>query len=429
MLADLLPLARRLHRALGADAVLVDEAANTLVVRPATADQVRTVVRECAAAGVPFATRGSGAAVAGAGVLIVTSRMRRIIEIDLANRRVVAEPGAIALGVPAGWRAGPGRFPATVGANVGAKVGDNLGGLDVTGLEVCTPEGDLLRFGAWKTAEAAGPDLVGLFVGAQGTLGVATKVVVGLNRDPEAVVALLVSFGSVEDAATAMNAIMAAGAAPAAAELMDGLAGEAAGRLRGSGYPPGAGGLLIAECEGPAAEVAAQVADVELLCRRAGAFALRRSGDATGRAAIWRGRLSLFTSVKRLAPICVVQDGLVPRTRVAEALRDIAALAADAGVRVANVYHAGNGVLHPLVLADGPGPAVAEAVADAILDVCVAYGGSIAVERTTQLPRVLGSDDLHAARLVRRALDPRRLAEPGRVCPTPPLCGERLEAA
>jgi glycolate oxidase len=210
---------------------------------------------------------------------------------------------------------------------------------------------------------------------------------------------------------------------------MDALAGEAAGRLRGSGYPPGAGGLLIVECEGPAAEVAAQVADVELLCRRAGAFALRRSGDAAGRSAIWRGRLSLFSAVKRLATTCVVQDALVPRTRLADVLRDIAGLAADSGVRVANVYHAVNRVLHPFVLAVGHSPAAVEVVSDAILDVCVASGGSLAVERTTQLPRVLGSDDLHAVRLVRRALDPRRLAEPGRVCPTPPLCGERLEAA
>jgi glycolate dehydrogenase FAD-linked subunit len=468
MLASLAPLAERLHRALGADALVTDEAALRtyecdglthyrvrpgLVVLPTSAEQVQRVVRECAADRVPFVARGAGTGLSGGalpvaeGVLVVTSRMRRIIEIDLPNQRAVVEPGVANLAIseavrPAGYYYAPDPSSQVV-CSIGGNVAENSGGAHclkygftthhVTGLEVCTPDGELVWLGAGKAAEAPGYDLVGVFIGAEGTLGIATKVVVRLLRAPEAVTTVLAAFRTVEEAGAAVSAIIGAGLTPAAAEIMDALAIEAAERAVGCGYPLGAGAVLIVECDGPAAEVDAQVTDVELLCRRAGAFALRHAADAADRAEIWRGRKSAFAAVGRISPDYIVQDGVIPRTRLAEVLHEIGALAARAGIRVANVFHAGDGNLHPLVLYDAREPgaaAAAEEVSGAILDLCVAHGGSITgehgvgVDKATKMPRMFGADDLDTMQLVRCAFDPHGVANPGKVFPTPRLCGE-----
>jgi glycolate oxidase len=469
MHADLAPLASRLRRVLGDDAVVTDEAqlrtydcdglthyrvTPGLVTLPRSAEQVQAVVRECAAAGVPFVARGAGTGLSGgalpvaAGVLIVTSRMRRIIDVDLANQRAVVEPGVVNLSIsdavrPDGYYYAPDPSSQVV-CTIGGNVAENSGGAHclkygftahhVTGIEVCTPDGELVWIGGGKAVEAPGYDLVGVFVGAEGTLGIATKVAVKLLRAPESVVTVLAAFGSPADAGAAVSAIIAAGLTPAAAEIMDALAIEAAEHAVDAGYPPGAGAVLIVECDGPEVEVAAQVEAVEERCRAAGAFALRRAADVGERAEIWRGRKSAFAAVGRLSPNYIVQDGVIPRTRLAEVLGQIGALADDAGIRVANVFHAGDGNLHPLVLYDGGREGAAEAaerVSGAILDLCVEHGGSITgehgvgVDKATKLPRMFSAADLDTMQLVRCAFDPHHLANPGKVFPTPRLCGER----
>ena len=469
MTADLVPLARRLRRELGTDAVVTDEAARRtyecdglthyrvtpgVVVLPSSAEQVRFAVRECADAGVPFVARGAGTGLSGgalpvaSGVLIVTSRMRRILDVDLANQRAIVEPGVANLAIsqavqPSGYFYAPDPSSQVV-CTIGGNVAENSGGAHclkygftthhVTGLEVCTPAGELMWLGAGKAAEAPGYDLVGVFVGAEGTLGIATKVAVRLLRSPQEVVTVLAAFGTIEEAGAAVSAIIAAGLTPAAAEIMDALAIEAAEKSVNAGYPEGAGSVLIVECDGPAVEVASQIEAVERLCREADAFAMRRAADDADRADMWRGRKSAFAAVGRISPNYIVQDGVIPRTRLAEVLHQIGELGHNAGIRVANVFHAGDGNLHPLVLYDARDPGAADAaeeVSGAILDLCVSHGGSITgehgvgVDKATKLPRMFSPDDLDTMQLVRCAFDPRHLANPGKVFPTPRLCGER----
>jgi glycolate oxidase len=462
-------LTARLRAALGTDALVTDEAGRrtyecdglthyravpALVVLPADARGVQDTVRACRDLGVPWVARGAGTGLSGGalplaeGVLIVTSRLRRILELDLANARAIVEPGvanlAISQAVAAdGWFYAPDPSSQQV-CSIGGNVAENSGGAHcvkygftvhhVTGLEVCTPDGDLVWLGHARAAEAPGYDLTGVFVGSEGTLGIATKVAVRLLRRPEAVLTLLAAFRSVADAGAATSAIIAAGLTPAAAEIMDALAIQAAERAVACAYPAGAGAVLIVELDGPAVEVGAEEATVRQLCAQAGAFEIRAAADAAERAEIWKGRKSAFAAVGRISPSYIVQDGVIPRTALAEVLAEIDALATAAGIRVANVFHAGDGNLHPLVLYDHAVPGAltaAEEVSGAILDLCVARGGSITgehgvgVDKAAKLPRMFGADDLETMQLVRCAFDPAGLANPGKVFPTPRLCGER----
>jgi glycolate oxidase len=461
-------LAGRLARVLGSDAVITDEAARRtyncdgltayratpgIVVLPQNAEQVQAVVRECARSGVPFVARGAGTGLSGGalpvahGVLVVTAKMRKIVEIDLPNQRAIVEPGVANLAVTQavsgdGYYYAPDPSSQQV-CSIGGNVAENSGGAHclkygftvhhVTGLEICTPDGELVWIGAGKASESPGYDLVGAFVGTEGTLGIATKVALRLLRAPEAVATVLAAFRSPEEAGAAVSAIIAAGLTPAAAEIMDALAIQAAEHAVSAGYPEGAGAVLIVECDGPAVEVAAQVADVEVLCRAAGAFELRRAEDPAERAEIWKGRKSAFAAVGRISPDYIVQDGVIPRTSLAEVLREIGALADGAGIRVANVFHAGDGNLHPLVLYDERVSGAADAaheVSAAILDLCVQHGGSITgehgvgVDKAAKLPKMFTDDDLDTMQLLRCAFDPAGLSNPGKVFPTPRLCGE-----
>jgi glycolate oxidase len=466
-ITPLAQLADQLRQALGSRAVITDEATRRtyecdgltayrcvpgLVVLPEDAAGVQAVVRACAAVGVPFVARGSGTGLSGGalpvadGVLIVTARMRRILEVDLANRRALVEPGVINLAVsqsvgPAGYYYAPDPSSQQV-CSVGGNVAENSGGAHcvkygftvhhVTGVEVCTPDGELVWLGAGKAAHAPGYDLTGVFIGSEGTLGVATKIAVRLLRQPEAVNTILAAFHSVDAAGAAVSAIIAAGIQPAAAEIMDYLAIEAAEQAVACGYPPGAGAVLIVELDGPAVEVEAEVAAVRTLC--ADAFEIWLADEPARRAAIWRGRKSAFAAVGRISPDYIVQDGVIPRTALADVLREIDELAAAAGIRVANVFHAGDGNLHPLVLYDGREPGAldrAEKLSNAILDICVARGGSITgehgvgVDKAAKLPAMFSDADLETMQLVRSAFDPAGLANPGKVFPTPKLCRER----
>src|SRR5665811_1881285 len=252
-------------------------------------------------------------------------------------------------------------------------------------------------------------------------------------RTPEAVRTLLAAFPHTDQAGAAVSAIIGAGVIPAAIEMMDALAIEAAEAAVHCGYPGGAGAVLIVELDGPAAEVAHQFDEVEAFCRDNGAFEIRIAADDAERALFWKGRKSAFAAVGRISPDYIVQDGVIPRTALPEVLRRIAAISDEAGVRVANVFHAGDGNLHPLVLFDAAVPGQshrAEQVSGAIVDLCIEYGGSITGEhgvgsdKAKYMPRMFSDDDLDTMQLVRCAFDPSSISNPGKIFPTPRLCGE-----
>jgi glycolate oxidase len=423
-----------------------------LAVLPSTAEQVAQVVAACAAAGVPYVARGSGTGLSGGalphadGVLIVMSRMRRVLEIDAVSRRAVVEPGVTNLAVsqaaqPYGLFYAPDPSSQQV-CSVGGNVAENSGGAHclkngftvhhVTGLEIVTPQGELTWLGD-GTGAAPGYDLLGAFIGSEGTLGIATKVVVRLTPIPEAVTTLLAAFTTMGAGGTAVSAIIGAGILPAAIEMMDALAIEAAEAAVACRYPEGAAAVLIVELDGPDGEVERETAAVRALCEQAGAYEIRAAQDAAERAAIWTGRKSAFAAVGRISPAYIVQDGVVPRTALGDVLSAIAELSARSGIRVANVFHAGDGNLHPLVLFDDADPAAgpaAEKVSGAILDLCIEHGGSITgehgvgVDKARYLPRMFSPDDLDTMQLVRCAFDPAGLCNPGKIFPTPRLCGE-----
>jgi glycolate oxidase len=423
-----------------------------LVVLPRSAEQVAAVVRECAAAKVPFVARGSGTGLSGGalphaeGVLIVTSRMRRILAVDIDSQRAIVEPGVTNLAVsdatrPFGYFYAPDPSSQVV-CSVGGNVAENSGGAHclkhgftvhhVTGLEIVTPAGELTWLGD-GTGAAPGYDLLGAFTGSEGTLGIVTKIVVKLTRIPQLVKCLLAAFETTGAGGGAVSAIIAAGIVPAAMEMMDALTIEAAEAAVGCRYPKDAGAVLIVELDGPRADVLRDCAAVHALCGQAGATEIREADDPAERAAIWVGRRSAFGAMGRISPAYIVQDGVVPRSAVGPVLHKIAELSAAAGIRVANVFHAGDGNLHPLVLYDdssADATAAAEALSGEILDLCISSGGSITgehgvgVDKSRYMPKMFGADDLDTMQLLRCAFDPASLCNPGKIFPTPRLCGE-----
>ncbi|MFJ9552987.1 FAD-linked oxidase C-terminal domain-containing protein [Nocardiopsis sp. NPDC101807] len=424
-----------------------------VVVLPTTAEQVAAVVRLCSDRGVPFVPRGAGTGLsAGAlphpeGVLVVTSRMRRIIEIDVENECAVVEPGVANLDVtraaaPHGYYYAPDPSSQQV-CSVGGNVAENSGGAHclkygftvnhVRGLDIVTPSGELVSLGG-RSPDAPGYDLIGAFVGSEGTLGIATRITVNLTRAPQKTVTLLSAFTSMDAGGRAVSSVIAAGVLPSAMEMMDALAIEAAEKAVACDYPEGAAAVLVVELDGPAAEVDAQLAEVTRLCGEAGSFETRTADGAEERARIWKGRKSAFAAVGRISPAYIVQDGVVPRTALPEVLRRITELSESSGIRVANVFHAGDGNLHPLVLFDDDEPGAAdraEEVSGAILDLCIEHGGSITgehgvgVDKACKMPRMYGPDDLATFDLFRRSFDPDGIANPDKLLPTPRLCGER----
>ena len=460
-------LARRLRTVLAADAVLDDPVRLAtydcdgltayrvrpgLVVLPDTADQLAAVVRACHRAGVPFVARGSGTGLSGGalphaeGVLIVTSRLRRIVRVDLDDERITVEPGVINLDVTRavaahGYYYAPDPSSQQI-CSIGGNLAENAGGAHclkygfttnhVTAAAVVTPQGEVEQLGG-PAPDPPGYDLLGAFVGSEGTLGIATEVTLRLLRAPAAVHTLLAGFSSTDAAGAAVSDIIAAGVLPAAIEMMDALAIEAAEAAVHCGYPAGAGAVLVVELDGPADAVAQETAEVTRLCTANGAGEIRLARDEAQRALIWKGRKSAFAAVGRISPAYIVQDGVIPRTALPELLHAIGELSRASGVRVANVFHAGDGNLHPLVLYDDavPGQAQrAEEVSGQILDLCVGHGGSITgehgvgVDKAKHLPRMFTAEDLDTMQLLRCAFDPDGLCNPGKVFPTPRLCGE-----
>jgi glycolate oxidase len=440
------------RRTYESDALAGHRAIPSLVLLPETAEQVQAIVAVCREQGVPFVARGAGTGLsAGAlpvedGVLIVLSRMRRIVEVDVENQRVVVEPGVTNLAVTQavlghGYYYAPDPSSQVV-CSVGGNVAENSGGAHclkygftahhVLGLEVVLADGSVAHLGG-KALDPPGYDLVGAFVGSEGTLGIATRITLRVLRRPERVETLLASFESTDAAGEAVSRIIGAGILPAAVEMMDALSIEAAEAAVQAGYPPGAGAILIVELDGPAAEVSAQFEDVERLCGAAGAQEIRIARDDVERALLWKGRKSAFAAMARISPNYYVQDGVIPRTALPRVLRRIAELSAAAGLRVANVFHAGDGNLHPLVLYDaGEGQAErAQELAGRILEICLEHGGSITGEhgvgadKKAAMSKMFSDADLHAMNLLRCAFDPAGLCNPGKLFPTPRLCGEK----
>ena len=420
-----------------------------LVALPASAEEVQAVVRLCNEERIPFVARGAGTGLSGGalpvaeGIVISLARLTRILEIDLEHGRVVVEPGVTNLEVTKavaaqGFYYAPDPSSQQV-CTIGGNVAENAGGAHclkygftvnhVLAAEVVLPDGELVELSVWDD----GPDLLGAFIGSEGTLGIATKLTLRVLRTPEAVRTLLAGFAHTDEAGGAVSDVIAHGILPAAIEMMDAVTIEAAEAAVNANYPDGCGAVLIVELDGPAVQVEEDSARVEEICREHGAVEIRVAADADDRATIWRGRKAAFAAVGRISPDYYVQDGVVPRTKLTEVLRRIAALSAEYGLRVGNVFHAGDGNLHPLVLYDRriDGQAErAETLAAQILEACIDAGGSITGEhgvgtdKACAMPLMFSEADLAAMKRLRGALDPHELANPGKVFPTPRLCGE-----
>jgi glycolate oxidase len=417
-------------------------------VLPGTAEQVRQVVRACFEAGVPWVARGSGTGLSGGalpvaeGVLIVLSRLRRILAVDLENGRVVVEPGVTNVSVTRA--VSPTHFyppdpSSQIVCSIGGNVAENSGGAHcfkygfttnyVIGLEVVLSDGTMVTL----DRDAPGYDLLAAFVGSEGTLGVATKIVLRVIPAPESVSTMLAFFNDTGAAGDAVTAIVDAGIVPGAIEMMDRLSIEAAEQSTGAGYRLDAGAALIIELDGPREECLVGLERLTQLCSEAGALDVRIAQSETERDLIWRTRKAAFAAMGRIAPAYYVQDGVIPRTRLSEVLREIDGLATDYDLRVANVFHAGDGNLHPLVCYDSgvEGEAArAEELAGLIIKACVDAGGSITgehgvgIDKKAYMPSMFSEPDLEAFQRLRCAFDPHGLANPGKVMPTPRLCGE-----
>jgi glycolate oxidase len=422
------------------------------VLLPQTTAEVQAIIRVCHREKMPFVARGSGTGLSGGalpvenGVVISLTRMNKILEVDFANARVVVEPGVINLDVTA--RVAPQDFfyapdPSSQSiCSIGGNVAENSGGAHclkygfttthVIGLEVVMPDGTLMHFGS-KTLDMPGYDLAGVFVGSEGTLGIATKVILRIVKRPACVRTLLAAFPSPNEAGAAVSDIIAAGMLPAAMEMMDSLSIQAAEAAVHANYP-NCGGLLLVELDGPVAEVEALATRVDEIFKKNGASEIRVAQSDVERALVWKGRKSAFAAMGRISPNYIVQDGVIPRTALPKVLSEMGILSTKAGLRVANVFHAGDGNLHPLVLYDRRiegQEAAAEALSYQILELCIAAGGSITGEhgvgedKKHAMSKMFAEPDLETMQRVRCAFDPLQLANPTKIFPRPRLCGEK----
>jgi glycolate oxidase len=422
------------------------------VLLPVNTEQVQAIVRICHRERIPFVARGSGTGLSGGalpvtnGVVISLAGMNRILEVDLENARVVVEPGVINLDVTGRVQAkdyfyAPDPSSQSV-CSIGGNVAENSGGAHclkygfttthVLGLEVVLPDGSLVHFGG-KSLDTPGYDLAGVFVGSEGTLGIATKITLRIVKRPECVRTLLAAFPTTNEASAAVSDIIAVGMLPAAIEMMDNLAIQAAEAAVHANYPD-CGGLLLVELDGPIAEVGSLMTHVDAICKKNGAWEIRVAQTDAERALVWKGRKAAFAAMGRISPHYIVQDGVIPRTALPQVMTEIARMSHETGLRVANVFHAGDGNLHPLVLYDrhiSGQEAAAEALSYRILELCLAAGGSITGEhgvgedKKTMMTKMFSEPDLVTMQRVRCAFDPLQLSNPTKVFPTPRLCGEK----
>jgi glycolate oxidase len=437
------------------DGLTMDRHMPKLAVLPETADQVAQVLACCHRHGIPFVARGSGTGLSGGALveqealLVVTSRMRRILDIDLDNQTITVEPGVINSWVSRAV-VGDGFYYAPdpssqVVCSIGGNVAENSGGVHclkygvtsnhVLALDVVLPDGTPMRLGT-SLCDAAELDLRGVFIGSEGTLGIATAITLRLLRAPDAVGVLLADFPSMQAAGEAVRLITRAGVLPAGLEIMDQTCIKAVNEAFGEEeYPPDAGAVLLIELDGQEQEVKQAVTVTTALCREAGAGAIREAWSEEDRARLWKGRKSAISALGRQYPSYYLQDGVVPRTALPRVLQAIDQLSAEHGLVVANVFHAGDGNLHPLILYRGAEQGVNERVKElggAIMNLCLEVGGSISGEhgvgsdKRCYLDQMFSADDLISMQWVRLAFDPLGRANPGKIFPTPKSCGESL---
>jgi glycolate oxidase subunit GlcD len=428
------------------DGLPTHESLPGVVVMPETPDQVRQIVRLLHLVQVPFVARGAGTGLSGGAladrdtVLIALTRMNRILSVDPVERRAVLQPGVVNARLseavqPLGLYYAPDPSSQTA-CTVGGNVAENAGGPHclkygvttnhIVELEVVLPDGSVTRLGS-RQGEPWGPDLVGLFVGSEGMFGIATEITVRLERIPDSVRTMLADFMTVRGASEAVSAIIAAGIVPAALEMMDRACVAAVeASIYAAGYPTDAAAVLLVELDGQDEAVAAEAAMVqEILCRR-GARQVLSASTPGERARLWQGRKKAFGAMGRIAPDLAVQDAVVPRSALPDIMDRIEAIRQTHGLTISNVFHAGDGNLHPNISFDRRDPVVAERVRVAcreIMAACVAAGGSITGEhgvgndKLDYMPWIFDPESLGAMRAVRRAFDPTEMANPGKVVP------------
>jgi glycolate oxidase len=434
--------------AFGSDALTAFHQRPLAVVLAESSDEVVHVVRICHREGVPFVARGSGTSLSGGslpvegGVVIALNRLNRVLSIDPETRTAVVQPGVINLHVSNaaaehGLAYAPDPSSQSV-CSIGGNLAFNSGGAHclkhgmtanhILGIRAVLPDGELVELGGSST-EGAGPDWAGMFCGSEGLFGIALEVTLRLVPLPERVRTSLAAYDSLEAAGDAVAQIVRAGLLPVALEIMDALAMEAAEASVKPGYPKAAA-VLIVELEGERDVVEADAARLVELLDESGATEVVTTEEPAARALIWKGRKSAFSAVGWLAPDYLVQDGVVPRTRLGEALAEIGRMSEAAGIRVANVFHAGDGNLHPLILFDAREPGAverAEELAGDILRMCIALGGSITgehgvgVEKRAYLPLMFSEDDLALMVRLRQSVDPDELANRGKMLDVAPV--------
>ncbi len=429
----------------------LDRGRPDLVVFPQTRDQVVAVVKAARAARVPLIARGAGTGLSGGavardgGIILSLNRMRRILEVDVENARAVVEPGMVNL-----------EFSQTIAATgfyfapdpssqractIGGNAGENSGGPHtlshgvtvnhITGLELVLADGEVVQVGG-KAAEPAAWDLTGVVVGSEGTLALITALTIKLTRQAEATGTLLAIYDQVRQAADSVSALTAAGITPAALEMLDAPCLRAVEEDIHAGYPLDAAAVLLIEVEGLLEEVAEDAGRVKQLCLAAGAREVRVAATAAEAERLWLGRKSAFGAMGRIAPNNYVMDGVIPRTRIADVLDEVGAIGREYGFKTGNIFHAGDGNLHPLVFFDeraGELPRALEACR-AIIRVCVAAGGSITgehgvgIEKQDLMPLIFSGDDLSFMERIRQAFNPEGLLNPNKMLPQSRTCAE-----
>src|SRR5436190_15008522 len=460
-------LRRELESLLGKGAVLSDpeellvyesdgltlfQALADFVVFPTSVEQVSAVVRLANREGLPFVARGAGTGLSGGclpaegGLVISLMRMNRVLEVDYDNHIAVVEPGLVNLHLS--WAVGPKGFyfapdPSSQQAcTVGGNIANNSGGPHtlkygvtvnhVLGLEVVLPDGEIMWLGG-RTRGSQGYDMAGLFVGSEGTFGIATKILVRIVQQPQAVKTVLAVFDTVDQASEAVSAVIARGLIPAAMEMIDQTTIGAVEDAFGCGYPRDAAAALLIELDGLQHGMDAQAERVMAACRDCGARDVRAARDEAERQLLWKGRKSAFGAFGRISPAYMVMDGVIPRTRLPEVLKRVNEIVGAHELRVGNVFHAGDGNLHPNILYDPRRPGEVARVVTAggeILKVCADVGGSISgehgigLEKMDYMPLIFTEADLHAMRGVREAWNPRGLCNPGKIFPSRKACGE-----
>ena len=451
-LQDIYPAERMLTRDVEllpyeSDALTAFQTKPGAVVLPESSGEIIATVRLCHEMDVPFVARGSGTSLSGGslpiadGLVIALNRLNRIKHIDQQSRIAVVEPGVVNLRIseaaaPYGLYYAPDPSSQSI-CTIGGNIAFNSGGAHclkygmtsnhVLGMKVVLADGTVTEFGGESVdGVGIGPDLIGLFVGSEGRFGIALEITLRLMPIPEVYRTVLAAYDSLGRAGDAVTMVVASGLLPGAMEIMDRLAIKAAEASAQADYPADAEALLIVELEGEALQVEAEFAQLQEVIEESGAFEIRVAQDEDERARIWKGRKGAFSAVGRLSPDYIVQDGVVPRTRLGEALTRIGQLKCKYGLEVANVFHAGDGNLHPLILYDGREAGAlhkAEALAGEILALCVELGGSITgehgvgMEKRDYLPTMFSPLEMDIMRDLRRAIDPKEIANRGKMFP------------